>query len=113
MDITGDERKRVRGLWHNCVQSKFAFISLFSPPSRRLRKFEEALAARLNLIKPSRTDIQNCLAVHPPKLTPGVADFIDALHHRGTAVYLVSGGFRMVSLVFWLSNAAYMFFLRS
>ena len=79
------------------MQSKFAFISLFSPPSRRLRKFEEALAARLKIIKPSSTDIQNCLAVHPPKLTPGVAEFIDALHHRGTDVYLVSGGFRMVS----------------
>lgn len=34
-------------------------------------KFEDALAARLDIIKPSKTDIQNCLLAHPPKLTRG------------------------------------------
>lgn len=56
--------------------------------------FQDALAARLALIKPSEVDISNCLSKHPPRLTPGVKELIDALHKRGTAVYLVSGGFR-------------------
>ena len=59
-------------------------------------KFEDALAARLDLIKPSRDDISSCLAAHPPRLTPGVSDLVAALHARGSVVYLVSGGFRLV-----------------
>ena len=39
-------------------------------------KFEDALAARLDIIKPSRQDIQDCLAQHPPKFTPGTAVLI-------------------------------------
>lgn len=35
-------------------------------------KFEDALAARLEIIKPSRQDIQDCLKQHPPKFTPGM-----------------------------------------
>lgn len=58
--------------------------------------FQDALAARLELIKPSRKIVESCLADHPLRLTPGVKDFISALHHRGVAVYLVSGGFRQV-----------------
>lgn len=34
-------------------------------------KFEDALAARLDIIKPSKDDIKNCLLAHPPKLTRG------------------------------------------
>jgi phosphoserine phosphatase len=34
-------------------------------------KFEDALAARLDIIKPSRRDIQHCLMENPPKLTKG------------------------------------------
>jgi phosphoserine phosphatase len=55
--------------------------------------FEDALRARLALIRPSRELIASCLAAHPPRLTPGVADLIAALTARGTHVYLVSGGF--------------------
>uniref|UniRef100_A0A7S2D0K5 phosphoserine phosphatase n=1 Tax=Octactis speculum TaxID=3111310 RepID=A0A7S2D0K5_9STRA len=58
--------------------------------------FQDALAARLDLIRPSMNDITDCLADHPPQLTPGVHELIDALHERGTAVYLVSGGFRQM-----------------
>ena len=60
--------------------------------------FQDALAARLDLIKPSRPDLQRYLSMHssPPRLTPGVADVIHALHARGVIVYLVSGGFRQV-----------------
>jgi phosphoserine phosphatase len=55
--------------------------------------FEDALRARLALIRPSTGLIAACLAAHPPRLTPGVADLIAALTARGTHVYLVSGGF--------------------
>ena len=48
--------------------------------------FQDALAARLELIKPSRADIADCLRVHPPALTDGVADVIAALQARGTEV---------------------------
>jgi hypothetical protein len=33
--------------------------------------FEVALAARLELIKPSMKDFDDCLAANPPPLTPG------------------------------------------
>jgi phosphoserine phosphatase len=59
-------------------------------------KFEVALEARLQLIAPSRKSIDDCLAVHPPVLTPGVADLVAALKNDGKDVYLVSGGFRLV-----------------
>lgn len=60
--------------------------------------FEDALRARLALIRPSRGLIDACLGAHPPRLTPGVADLIAALTARGTHVYLVSGGFREMIL---------------
>jgi len=59
-------------------------------------KFEDALAARLEIIKPSRQDIASCLEQHPLKLSEGVDRLIEALHARGTDVYLVSGGFRLM-----------------
>lgn len=34
-------------------------------------KFEDALAARLDIIKPSKDDIKNCLKARPPQLTTG------------------------------------------
>jgi phosphoserine phosphatase len=55
--------------------------------------FQDALKARLDLIRPSRELIDDCLRAHPPRLTPGVAQLVAALHARGTKVYLVSGGF--------------------
>ncbi|EWM28890.1 phosphoserine phosphatase [Nannochloropsis gaditana] len=58
--------------------------------------FQDALKGRLDLIKPSRADIQNCLLRHPATLSPGVKEFVGRLQARGTAVYLVSGGFRLM-----------------
>ena len=58
--------------------------------------FQDALAARLDLIKPTRADIDACLTKHPLKLTKGVQKVVELLHARGTFVYLVSGGFRQV-----------------
>eukprot|EP00640_Fibrocapsa_japonica_P000425 CAMPEP_0113938178 /NCGR_PEP_ID=MMETSP1339-20121228/4591_1 /TAXON_ID=94617 /ORGANISM="Fibrocapsa japonica" /LENGTH=240 /DNA_ID=CAMNT_0000941167 /DNA_START=158 /DNA_END=880 /DNA_ORIENTATION=+ /assembly_acc=CAM_ASM_000762 len=59
-------------------------------------RFQDALAARLDLIRPSKADFLNCLEKQPPKLSPGIKEFIQALHARGTHVYLVSGGFRLM-----------------
>ena len=59
-------------------------------------KFEDALAARLQIIQPSRQDVESCLKNHPFQLTPGIQDLIQALHERNTHVYLVSGGFRQM-----------------
>lgn len=56
-------------------------------------RFEDALRARLALVRPSRALVDACLAQHPPRLTEGIAALIAALHRRGAAVYLVSGGF--------------------
>lgn len=59
-------------------------------------KFEDALAARLDIIKPSRSSIEKCLRDYPLQLTPGVDTFIENLIERGIDVYLVSGGFRIM-----------------
>ncbi|KAF0692960.1 Aste57867_16006 [Aphanomyces stellatus] len=59
-------------------------------------KFEDALAARLDIIRPSRQDVEDCLRAHPPKLTTGIATLIKGLHARDIDVYFVSGGFRLM-----------------
>lgn len=59
-------------------------------------KFEDALAARLEIIQPSKNDIAACLEKHPLVLSPGVDKLVDMLHKRGTDVFLVSGGFRLM-----------------
>ena len=59
-------------------------------------KFEDALAARLDIIKPSRASILKCLEDHPLQLSPGVDRLVEALVENGTDVYLVSGGFRIM-----------------
>eukprot|EP00521_Asterionellopsis_glacialis_P015823 CAMPEP_0195303322 /NCGR_PEP_ID=MMETSP0707-20130614/32592_1 /TAXON_ID=33640 /ORGANISM="Asterionellopsis glacialis, Strain CCMP134" /LENGTH=248 /DNA_ID=CAMNT_0040366829 /DNA_START=161 /DNA_END=907 /DNA_ORIENTATION=- len=59
-------------------------------------KFEDALAMRLDLLKPSLKDIEDCLEKHPLELTEGVEEFIESLLDKGVDVYLVSGGFRIM-----------------
>ena len=58
--------------------------------------FQDALTARLNLIRPSRQLIADCLQAYPPQLTPGIAYLISELEKRGTHVYLISGGFTVM-----------------
>ena len=72
--------------------------------------FQDVLAARLNIIKPSKSDVETYLRQREesaskhasgdgsgaPRVTPGVAELIDKLHRKGKIVYLVSGGFRQV-----------------
>lgn len=59
-------------------------------------KFEDALAARLDIIKPSRASIEKCLKDNPLELSPGVEKLIESLSGRGIDVYLISGGFRIM-----------------
>ncbi|KAJ4824016.1 hypothetical protein Tsubulata_046175 [Turnera subulata] len=58
--------------------------------------FEEALAARLSLFKPSLSQVQDFLQKRPPKLSPGIDDLVKKLKSRNTDVYLISGGFRQM-----------------
>ena len=58
--------------------------------------FHVALEARLNLFKPSRHDVEDCLRKHPLRLTPGMPELMKKLHNGGKHVYLVSGGFRQM-----------------
>lgn len=55
--------------------------------------FEDALSQRLALINPTSARLSEFLSKHPPRLTPGIATLVAALKAKGTAVYLVSGGF--------------------
>ena len=55
--------------------------------------FQDALRQRLDLIRPGRALLAACLKAHPPRLTPGIGELVDALVRKGVAVHLVSGGF--------------------
>lgn len=55
--------------------------------------FHEALEARLSIINPTAASLNKFLSEHPFHFTPGVQEVIGLLQARGTAVYLVSGGF--------------------
>jgi len=59
-------------------------------------KFEDALAARLDIIQPSRVSIEKCLLDHPLELSPGIKKLVGLLIDRKTEVYLISGGFRIM-----------------
>lgn len=59
-------------------------------------KFQDALRDRLALMNCSRQDMDRFLAAHPPRISPGIPALVSALQSRGTSVYLVSGGFRVI-----------------
>jgi len=58
--------------------------------------FEDALAARLALFRPSVRTLAKFLDTRPPRLSKGILELVSKLHSRGTDVYLVSGGFRQM-----------------
>lgn len=60
------------------------------------QKFQDALAARLELMQPSKRSIEDCLEKMPLKLSPGVEELIEAMTVKGIHVYFVSGGFRIM-----------------
>lgn len=59
-------------------------------------KFEDALEMRLAIMQTSHQNIQDFLAAHPPRISQGIAELVQRLQQRHTAVYLVSGGFRPI-----------------
>ncbi|KAG9138058.1 hypothetical protein Leryth_001319 [Lithospermum erythrorhizon] len=58
--------------------------------------FEEALAARLSLFKPSLSQVQDFLEKRPPRLSPGIDQLVNNLKLNNKDVYLISGGFRQM-----------------
>ncbi|GKA56419.1 phosphoserine phosphatase, chloroplastic [Tanacetum coccineum] len=58
--------------------------------------FEEALAVRLDLFKPSLARVQDFLEKRPPRLSPGIHELVQKLKESGKTVYLISGGFRQM-----------------
>uniref|UniRef100_A0A0E0MMQ5 O-phosphoserine phosphohydrolase n=1 Tax=Oryza punctata TaxID=4537 RepID=A0A0E0MMQ5_ORYPU len=58
--------------------------------------FEEALAARLSLFKPSLGQVEDCMEKRPPRVSPGIAELVKMLKAKNVDVYLVSGGFRQM-----------------
>ncbi|KAJ0890139.1 putative phosphoserine phosphatase [Helianthus annuus] len=61
--------------------------------------FEEALAARLDLFKPSLSTVQDFLEKRPQGmllLSPGIMELVQKLKESGKTVYLISGGFRQM-----------------
>ncbi len=63
--------------------------------------FQDALKARLDIIKPTQNDMSDFLEKHPIQLTEGVERLIEKLHEQNILVYLVSGGFRQVVKIFF------------
>ena len=58
--------------------------------------FQNALKARLDLIKPSIKNLENIQKEHPLQFTPRLKELIEILHKKGKNIYLVSGGFRQM-----------------
>ncbi|XP_037302845.1 phosphoserine phosphatase-like [Manduca sexta] len=56
--------------------------------------FQEALKKRLDIIRPSVSQVREFVDKFPIHLTPGISQLVKELHERGVIVYLVSGGFR-------------------
>ena len=58
--------------------------------------FEVALTKRLEIVKPSLTQVNAFLEKEPAQLTSGIVELIAELHSKNKQVYLVSGGFRQL-----------------
>ncbi|KRZ79701.1 Phosphoserine phosphatase [Trichinella papuae] len=59
--------------------------------------FHESLKARLNILRPSLSNVEAFLIQSPPELSPGAKSLIDLLKSRNTDVFLVTGGFSHVA----------------
>ncbi|KAI9173675.1 hypothetical protein LWI28_004724 [Acer negundo] len=58
--------------------------------------FEDALAARLSLFKPSLFQVKDFLEKRPPRISPGIDELVKKLKADNANVYLISGGFRQM-----------------
>ncbi|XP_022194688.1 phosphoserine phosphatase isoform X2 [Nilaparvata lugens] len=56
--------------------------------------FRQSLAMRLDLIRPSMSQVRDFVREKPARLTPGIKKLVEHLHRRVVDVYLISGGFR-------------------
>jgi phosphoserine phosphatase len=56
--------------------------------------FAESFQKRMDLLTPSRDQLQRFSHGRPPVFSPHVEELISKLHARGTRVFLVSGGLR-------------------
>ncbi|KAG7211136.1 hypothetical protein KM043_010461 [Ampulex compressa] len=56
--------------------------------------FERSLGMRLDIIRPTLSQVQEFLAANPPKLTPGIESLMRDLRARQKELFLISGGFR-------------------
>ncbi len=61
-------------------------------------KLEDVYAARLELVRPGRSDIDELGSAYMDTLAPGAAEVIASWHDRGLKVVLVSGGIRQCIL---------------
>eukprot|EP00980_Cylindrotheca_fusiformis_P011838 scaffold2816_cov121-Cylindrotheca_fusiformis.AAC.54 len=59
-------------------------------------KFQDALQMRLDLMQPSKSQIENLLKEQPLALTSGIAELMQSLQTKNVDVWLVSGGFRIM-----------------
>lgn len=59
---------------------------------------QDALSARLGIIKPTKAGMEQLIANHEFKLSSGVKELVQTLKDRQVDVYLVSGGFRRMIL---------------
>ena len=59
-------------------------------------KFQDALRDRLELLKPSKGQIEQCLIDRPLVLSEGIQSLVQSLKDAGKDVFLVSGGFRIM-----------------
>ncbi|KAG5677896.1 hypothetical protein PVAND_007613 [Polypedilum vanderplanki] len=55
--------------------------------------FQEALRRRLDIIKPTQSQIRQFLLEKPSTLSPRIKEFIEYLKSHGKKIYLISGGF--------------------
>jgi phosphoserine phosphatase len=58
--------------------------------------FRDALAKRLDIIRPDTRILSQYLKTHKPRLTPYIEDLVARLHQLGRDVYLISGGFDVI-----------------
>jgi len=58
--------------------------------------FQEALARRLDIMRPTRAGIDECLTKEKFPLTKGVQNVMATLRARGSQLYLISGGFTVM-----------------
>lgn len=59
-------------------------------------QFQDAMAARLEIMKPTAEAMEMCLQKERPRLTWGMRPLIRRLQQRGVDIYFVSGGFTVM-----------------